>query len=83
MVNATNEIAEPEKLVNNDPLSLRNIIMAEKPPTKKRIRRIAEPHLRPHTVKGRTYYTYCRGTDREIYLGSADAILKAVKGNGK
>lgn len=41
---------------------------------------VAEPHIRPHTIKGRTYYTYCHGAGPEIYLGTADAILKAVKG---
>ena len=46
----------------------------------KRITRVTEPHLRPHKVKGKLYYHYCRGTDPEIYLGSADSILKAVKG---
>lgn len=39
----------------------------------------AAPHIRKHEVKGRVYYCYVRGTDREIYLGSADIILKAVQ----
>ena len=70
-----------EKLVEDIPLSSLDVTVPKIPPTKKRayrIRRIAEPHIRGHKVKGRTYYTYCRGTDQEIYLGSANAILKAV-----
>lgn len=39
----------------------------------------AAPHIRRHQVKGHTYYSYVRGTDQEIYLGSADIILKAVQ----
>jgi ribosomal protein S20 len=72
----------PGKLVNNIPLVSLDIPVLQKPSTKKRIRRIAEPHIRGHQVKGRVYYTYCRGTDREVYLGDADAILKAVKSRG-
>lgn len=41
-------------------------------------RRLAEPRLKARKVKGYTYYTYCRGTDQEIYLGTAQMILKAV-----
>ena len=55
---------------------------AAKNPTKKRAyrkRRTAEAHIRPHKVKNRTYYSYVRGSDKEIYLGDADAILKAVR----
>ena len=47
--------------------------------TKKGSRHTAEPYLRPHQVKGKSYYYYCRGTDKEIYLGDAAAILKAVR----
>lgn len=47
--------------------------------TNRKLRRMAEPHLRPHKVKGRVYYTYVRGTDKEIYLGDANAILRAVR----
>ena len=47
--------------------------------TKKGSRQAAAPYLRAHRVNGHTYYSYCHGTDKEIYLGSADTILKAVK----
>jgi len=40
----------------------------------------ARPRIKPRNVKGKTYYYYCRGADKEIYLGDAEAILKAVKG---
>lgn len=57
---------------------------SKSPSTKKRsyrIRRIADPHIRAHMSNGRPYYYYCRGTDKEIYMGDADTILQAVKGN--
>ena len=37
-------------------------------------------YIRSHKVKGKAYYYYCQGTEKEIYLGSAGSILKAVKG---
>lgn len=39
--------------------------------------------IRGHWIKGKTYYYYCRGRNKEIYLGSAEAILRAMKGVGK
>lgn len=38
-------------------------------------------YLRAHTSmrNGKKYYYYCRGTDPEIYLGTAEAILRKVK----
>lgn len=45
---------------------------------KSRVRRIAEPHLEPRRVHGRVYWYYRRGVDPPVYLGTADAILKAV-----
>lgn len=42
------------------------------------IKRMADPHLSSHKIKGVLYYTYRRGVDKEIYLGTADAILVAV-----
>lgn len=81
MTNIETTGPDTAKLVNNIP----SISLDDLPPrcgsTKRRIRRVADPHIRPHKVKGRVYYTYCRGTDPEIYLGSADTILRAVKGN--
>ena len=46
-------------------------------------RPLAQPHLEPRTVNGKTYWYYRRGIDPPIYLGTADTILKKVKGNGK
>lgn len=77
------ELSDVEKLVNTGGSLYVNgvcIFPPKNDSTNKPIRRITDPHLRPHKVKGRLYYSYCRGTDVEIYLGSADAILKAVKG---
>jgi len=73
--------AEQEKLVTtevDDSLKVDELLRQAQALTNKRIHRITEPHLRPHQVKGRTYYYYCRGTDKEIYLGTADHILEAV-----
>lgn len=60
-----------------DLLSLENLPAR---PYLKKLTNSKWPYLRPHDVKGRLYYSYCRGSEKEIYLGSADAILKAVKG---
>lgn len=71
-----------KKLVDKIPLASYNVPIPDTTLTKKRayrIRRIAEPHLRPHTVKGKQYWYYCRGADNEIYLGDADFILMAVQ----
>jgi hypothetical protein len=73
---------DPKKLVGDVPRVSYDMSMPGAAPTKKRaykIRRLAEPHLRKHVVKGKVYYTYCRGIDREIYLGDAEAILKAIQ----
>lgn len=72
-----------EKLVEEIPPASLDVPLPQRRSTKKRVRRIAEPHIRAHQVKGHVYYTYCRGTDKEIYLGDADAILKAMKGGGR
>ncbi len=69
-----------KKLVEEIPPASLNVPLPQRRSTKKRVRRIAEPHIRSHRVKGHVYYTHCRGTDKEIYLGDADAILKAAKG---
>lgn len=47
------------------------------------VRKPARAHIQQHTKNGAFYYTYRRGTDKEIYLGTAEAILKAVKGQEK
>lgn len=79
MTTSKAEKEDRKKLVDNDSLSVAGLMAQARGPTKKRIWRTADPHIRRHLVKGRTYYTYCRGTDREIYLGDADDILRAVK----
>ena len=71
------------KLVEDMPLTSLGMPAPKPTLTKKRIRRIAEPHIRSHKVYGYIYYYYVRGEDQEIYLGSADSILKAVTGRGK
>jgi len=72
-----------EKLVEDITLVSLDLPLPSRQLTKKRvyrIRRIAEPHIRPHISKGRPYYYFCRGIDKEIYLGDAETIYKAVKG---
>ena len=71
-------ILKPIKLVEDAPLVSYEIPVPAATSTKKRIRRIADPHIRHKTIKGRNYYYYCRGEDREIYLGTADSVLAAV-----
>lgn len=75
---------DTEKLVKNAPadsLKLSDLKIQGNKFTNKqaRIRRIPEPRIRPHKVKGREYYFYIEG-DNEIYLGSAESILGKVKG---
>lgn len=79
MVNNKADFTELEKLVDNVPLVSYDISVPQRLPTKKRIRRIADPHIRAHQVKGKQYYYYCRGTDKEIYLGDAETILRKVR----
>lgn len=81
----TNGRDGPGKLVQVDPLSIRDMVEPKTGCNKKRIRRIADPHIEPYRVHGEIYYRYRRGTDRPIYLGTADSILRAVreKKNGK
>ena len=74
---------ELKKLVNDIPLFTPDKQVSKKHSTKKRIRRIAEPHIRAHQVKGRQYYSYIRGEDKEIYLGTAESILKAVRNQNR
>ena len=69
-----------EKLVNELPAVSFDATVPKRRSTKKRVRKLAGPHIREHCVKGKRYYYYIRGTDKEIYLGDAESILKAMKG---
>ena len=68
-----------EKLVENRTRLSYGATSHKKTSTNKRVRKQAEPHIRAHKVKGRLYYYYVRGTDPEIYLGTADIILEAMR----
>ena len=68
---------EDKKLVKTYPVVSLGDTPLVKPSTNKPVHRIAEPHIRPHKVKGKNYYFYCQG-QKEIYLGDADAILAAI-----
>lgn len=48
------------------------------PCTKKRVRRVADPHLEARKINGHVYYYYRRGVDTPVYLGTADSILEVV-----
>jgi len=80
MTNTEAKEKELEKLVEDIPLVSYDMPVPKTPSTKKHSQKTAQPTIRSHMVKGRPYYYYCRGTDKEIYLGSARGILKAVKG---
>ena len=67
--------------MENDSLNIEDLL--ELVSTNKRVTRVTEPHLRSHKVKGKLYYYYCRGNDPEIYLGSADSILRTKLASGK
>jgi len=83
MIYTDSEIKELEKLVNDIPLISLDVPVPKTRLTKRQPRKRAEAHIRAHTSKGREYYYYIRGTDKEIYLGNADSILEAVKGRKK
>lgn len=80
MTNDRHEKTTRNKLVKNRGTATLDYISPKHRSTKKRVHKQAIPYLRPHKVKGHIYYSYCWGTDREIYLGDADTILHAVKG---
>jgi hypothetical protein len=62
-----------------DPLSFGDMV-TKTSSTKKRIRRVAEPHIEKRRVHGRDYYYFRRGIDAPVYLGTAERILWCVRG---
>ncbi len=82
MVNLEREIMEVEKLVEEERPVMPDMLRSEMALTNKRAyrkRKLAGAHIRAHNVKGKLYYYYVRGTDKEVYLGDAAAVLRAVK----
>lgn len=75
----TNKSTTGQILVQDDPLGTSDLPAIVKARNKKRIRRMADPHIESYKVGNLTYYRYRRGEDRPIYLGTADGILRAVK----
>ena len=69
-----------KKLVQNTPA-----ITLERVKIKARVARRTKlrGQIRPHAVNGKIYYSYRRGTDKEIYLGSAENILQAMTRMGE
>lgn len=63
-----------EKLSQKDVLSLVDF----SPFPKRDNSKAKKGRIKPRTVKGIVYYYYCRGKDKEKYLGTAENILKAV-----
>lgn len=74
----TNNNTTGLNLVQVDPLGTNDLPVLVKACNKKRIRRIAEPHIESYVSSGQQYYRYRRGTDQPIYLGTAESILAAV-----
>ena len=80
---------DTKKLVKNGDTDSLNLSDFKNPSVKltnkhTRLHQTLEPRIRPHIVRGKEYYFFCQG-DKEIYLGSAENILCAVreqKGNG-
>ncbi len=64
-----------EKLVENRAVVTLDDWPCRTKPTKKR----AYGHLRQHRVGKRIYYSYCLGSQREVYLGSGEHILSKVR----
>jgi len=78
------KIKTPEKLHENKPvdslkLSGLKILLVKSTAKRTRKRRPPVGRITSHVSKHRKYYYFARGS-REVYLGSAEAILKAVKG---
>ena len=75
---------EGEKLVQQRPSLSLDVLPVRTDRTNSTLGRPpAAPYLKEHVVKGKSYYSYCHGARKQIYLGSADKILKAVKGSAK
>lgn len=87
MADATNEKTTTEMLYRNDQDDSLKVPAVEKRRYNKRIRYLADPRInRVRRKRGGNYYIYRRGDDIQIYLGTADFILRAVtiyrKGKG-
>ncbi|OGO00986.1 MAG: hypothetical protein A2Y58_03175 [Chloroflexi bacterium RBG_13_51_52] len=74
----TNNNTTGQKLVQDEPLGTNDLPALVAACNKKRIRRIAEPHIESYTSNGQQYYRYRRGSDQPIYLGTAESILAAI-----
>lgn len=71
-------IKDGEKLLQDGPLVSYGRTTRKRSRNKNRVQNLANPHIERRLVSGRAYYYYRRGTDKPVYLGTADAILKAV-----
>lgn len=79
MNEVTHDIKNGQKLGQNATSFSYGGSTAKPPRPNGQIKRFAEPHIEHKKNKGKLYYYYRRGTDRKIYLGTADDILKAVQ----
>ena len=81
MTNGRLETRKGEKLVQQKPSLSLDMLPVRTDRTNSTLGRPpAAPYLKVHVVKGKNYYSYCHGSRKQIYLGSADKILKAVTG---
>lgn len=74
----TNKSIEQNNFVQERPINSYELEVPKNPCTKKRIRRVADPHIEPYHTGGRLYYRYRCGERRPVHLGSADSILADV-----
>lgn len=72
MTEVTPEKNDIEKLVESMELASREQT------AQKGGRQPVKGYIRAHRIKGQHYYYYCRGK-KEIYLGTAETILKGVR----
>jgi len=82
MKKAKREKSEEIKVVQqpvSSSLSLTDLDMSGAGCTNTGGRPLAEAHIESCLSGGRRYYRYRRGTEKPIHLGTADAILRAVK----
>lgn len=79
MDGATNGKDKNKMLSQQDVMSRYNIPTRSRRRDNKHVHYQADPHIQYHKgARGSPFYTYRRGEDKEIYLGTAETILRAV-----
>lgn len=79
MINDTNKNSASKMLSRSGGTTSLDLPPTKKSRVNKRLRYCADPIIhRTKRKRGSTYYTFRRGENQEIYLGTAEFILKAV-----